>query len=65
MRNERHDERLSEEELELFLQYLHRFCKHDLDLFATMEAGDPDRPAYVTLSRDPAPGVERAVYRRP
>ncbi|MET9644248.1 hypothetical protein ACFZB6_26150 [Streptomyces syringium] len=65
MRNERLNEPLSGEELEAFVQYLHRFCKHDLDLFTTMEAGDPDYPAYVTLTREPIAGIDRAAYRRP
>ncbi|MFE4416643.1 hypothetical protein [Streptomyces sp. NPDC056817] len=65
MRNERHDERLSDAELELFLQYLHRFANHDLDLFALMQVGDPEYPAYVTLSRTPAEGVDPTAYRRP
>ncbi|MEH0423442.1 hypothetical protein [Streptomyces sp. B21-083] len=65
MRNERHDERLSDEELELLLQYLHRFANHDLDLFALMQAGDPGHPAYVSFSRKPEPGVAPSAYRRP
>ncbi|MFH8517493.1 hypothetical protein ACH4CE_20825 [Streptomyces gelaticus] len=65
MRNERHEERLSDEELELFLQYLHRFPNHDLDLFALMEVGDPEHPAYVTFSRKPEHGVDASAYRRP
>jgi len=65
MRNERHEERLSDEELELFLQYLHRFANHDLDLFALMEVGDPDHPAYVSFSRTPVPGTDASAYRRP
>ncbi|WP_327684453.1 hypothetical protein [Streptomyces sp. NBC_00467] len=44
MRNERHDEPLSGDELELFLQYLHRFARHDLDLFDLLEVGDPCAP---------------------
>ncbi|KUJ36304.1 hypothetical protein ACWDR2_33410 [Streptomyces sp. NPDC003631] len=65
MRNDRHDEPLSDEELELFLQYLHRFAKHDVDQFVLMEVGDPDYPCYLDLSRAPAPGADPAVYRRP
>lgn len=65
MRNERHDERLSDEELELFLQYLHRFANHDLDLFALMQVGDPEYPAYVSFSRKPEAGVDPSAYRRP
>ncbi|MFE1315441.1 hypothetical protein [Streptomyces sp. NPDC058755] len=65
MRNERHDERLSGEELELFLQYLHRFANHDLDLFALMQVGDPEYPAYVTFTREPEASVDRSAYRRP
>ncbi|MFJ8387697.1 hypothetical protein ACIQ9Q_24855 [Streptomyces sp. NPDC094438] len=65
MRNERHDEPLSPGELELLLQYLHRFCNHDLDLFALMDVGYPDHPAFVTLARAPSPGVDRKAYRRP
>lgn len=65
MRNERHGERLSEEELELFLQYLHRFANHDLDLFALMQVGDPEHPAFVSFSREPEAGVARSAYRRP
>ncbi|UNO42278.1 hypothetical protein [Streptomyces sp. MST-110588] len=65
MRDERFEERLSAEEMELFFQYLHRFCRHDLDLFALLEAGDPQYPAYVTFSRDPMTGVDPDAYRRP
>ncbi|MEW2498428.1 hypothetical protein AB0942_33590 [Streptomyces nodosus] len=65
MRNERHDERLSDAELELFLQYLHRFANHDLDLVALMQVGDPEYPAYVTFARDPERGVDPTAYRRP
>ncbi|MFF9210940.1 MULTISPECIES: hypothetical protein [unclassified Streptomyces] len=65
MRDERHGERLSDEEMELFLQYLHRFANHDLDLFALMEVGDPEYPAYVTFGRKPAPGADPAAYQRP
>ncbi|MEU4873438.1 hypothetical protein [Streptomyces sp. NPDC021608] len=65
MRNERHDERLSGEELQLFLQYLHRFANHDLDLFALMQVGDPEDPAYVSFSRKPEAGVDPSAYRRP
>lgn len=65
VRNERHDGPPSEQELESFFQYLHRFCKHELDLFATIEAGDPDYPAFVTITRSPAPGVDQDAYRRP
>ncbi|MFI8850496.1 hypothetical protein [Streptomyces sp. 891-h] len=65
MRNDRHDEPLSAEELELFLQYLHRFARHDVDLSLLLEAGDPDHPCFVTLSRDPVPGIDQAAYRRP
>ncbi|MFI0163880.1 hypothetical protein [Streptomyces sp. NPDC017095] len=65
MRNERHGERLSDEEMELFLQYLHRFANHDLDLFALMEVGDPEHPAYVTFAREPAAGVDSSAYQRP
>ncbi|WP_326689740.1 MULTISPECIES: hypothetical protein [unclassified Streptomyces] len=65
MRNDRHDEPLSTDELELFLQYLHRFARHDVDLFALLEAGDPAYPCFVTLSRDPVPGIDPTAYRRP
>ncbi len=58
MRNERHDEPLSGEELEVFLQFLHRFARDELDLFALMEVGDAKHPAYVSFGRDPQPGVE-------
>ncbi|MEV6261936.1 hypothetical protein AB0M42_14460 [Streptomyces sp. NPDC051784] len=65
MRNERHDEPLSGEELELFLQLLHRFARHELDLFALMEVGDPGHPAYVSFAREPQSGVDPSAYRRP
>ena len=58
MRNERHDEPLSGEELELLLQLLHRFARHELDLFALMEVGDREHPAYVSFGR-------ASVRRRP
>ncbi|MFK4595556.1 hypothetical protein [Streptomyces pristinaespiralis] len=65
MRNERLDEPLSGEELELFLQYLNRFARHDLELFALWRVGDPERPAYLTFRRDPESGVDPSAYRRP
>ncbi|MFF4588961.1 hypothetical protein [Streptomyces sp. NPDC001388] len=65
MRDDRRDEPLSDDELELFLQYLHRFAQHDVDQFALLEVGDPGRPCYVVLSRAPVPGTDRAAYRRP
>ncbi|RRR86369.1 hypothetical protein [Streptomyces sp. RP5T] len=65
MRNDRHDEPLSSEEMELFLQYLHRFAQHDVDLYALMEVGQPEHPCFVTVSRTPVPGVDPAAYRRP
>ncbi|MFI1471096.1 hypothetical protein [Streptomyces wuyuanensis] len=65
MRNERHDEPLSNTELELFLQYRHRFANHDLDLLAFMQVGDPEDPVYVSFSRKPEPEVDPEAYRRP
>lgn len=65
MRNERHGEPLSRPELELFLQYLHRFANHDLDLFALMQVGDHDARVYVSFSRKPEEGVDPEAYRRP
>ncbi|MGW3669231.1 hypothetical protein [Streptomyces sp. NPDC005141] len=65
MRNERHDERLADAELELFLQHLHRFANHDLDLFTLMQVGDPEYPAYVTFARDHGAGVDPSAFRRP
>ncbi|SHM19470.1 hypothetical protein [Streptomyces yunnanensis] len=65
VRDERHYEPLSGEELELFLQYLHRFARHDVDLYALMEVGDPADPRYMALTSEPAPGVDRSAYRRP
>ncbi|WEH16560.1 hypothetical protein [Streptomyces sp. VNUA24] len=65
MRNDRHDEPLTDAELELFVQYLHRFARHDVDLFALVEAGDPEYPCYVAMSRTPLPGTDPAAYRRP
>ncbi|MFI9052700.1 hypothetical protein [Streptomyces sp. NPDC053427] len=64
-RDDRHDEPLSAEERELLLPHLHRFARHDLDLFAALEVGDPAYPACPTLTRDPVAGMERAGYRRP
>ncbi|WP_328881574.1 hypothetical protein [Streptomyces sp. NBC_00299] len=63
--DERHDERLSDAELELFLQYLHRFANHDLDLYALIQVGDPAHPAYVSFSRTPEAGVDPSAYRWP
>jgi hypothetical protein len=65
VRNNRHDEPLSNEEMELFLQYLPRFAQHNVDLFALMEVGNPEYPCYVTLTRTPVPGTDPAAYRRP
>lgn len=65
MRNERHDDPLSDTELELFLQYLHRFANNDLDLFALMQVGDPEHPVYVSFSRKPEAGLAPEAYRRP
>ncbi|MFC7793646.1 hypothetical protein [Streptomyces cinereoruber] len=52
MHSEQFDERLSDEELELFVQYLHRFANHDVHLFLSLEVGYPEHPLYVTLGRD-------------
>ncbi|MEU1450299.1 hypothetical protein [Streptomyces mirabilis] len=65
MRNERHDEPLSKAELELFLQYLHRFANHDVDQFALMQVGDSEYPVYVSFSRASGEGFDPEVYRRP
>lgn len=66
MRNERHDEPLSKAELELFLQYLHRFANHDVDQFANMQVGYPQYPVHVSFSRQPEAGVDaEEVYLRP
>lgn len=65
MHNERHDERLSDEEFELFVQYLHRFANHDVDIFAGVEAGDPEHPVYVFFGRDYPPVGDASDYRRP
>ncbi|MEU5279594.1 hypothetical protein AB0G87_24645 [Streptomyces asoensis] len=65
MRDQRHDERLSDDEFELFLQYLHRFAGHDLDLFALMQVGDPEHPVYMSFGREPEAGVDPSAYRRP
>lgn len=45
---------LSGEELELFLQYLHRFANHDVDQFVLMD------DYRVNLSRAPEPGTGRS-----
>ncbi|MFD5367205.1 hypothetical protein [Streptomyces sp. NPDC127103] len=65
MYNERHDERLSGEELELFVQYLHRFANHDVDICLALEAGDADNPVYVMFGRDYPPIGDASDYRRP
>ncbi|MFC8295047.1 hypothetical protein ACFUJ0_18090 [Streptomyces sp. NPDC057242] len=65
MHNERHDERLSDKELELFVQYLHRFANHDVDISVRMEAGDPEHPVYVLFGRDYPPVGDAWEYRRP
>ncbi|MFI1148503.1 hypothetical protein [Streptomyces sp. NPDC020817] len=65
MRNERHDEPLSGEELELFFQYLHRYANHDLDQWLNLRVGHEDSPVYVTLSRAPFPDADPSAYRRP
>ncbi|MFD7979096.1 hypothetical protein [Streptomyces sp. NPDC059071] len=65
MHNERHDERLSDEELELFVQYLHRYANHDVDICVRLEAGDPEYPVYVLFGRDYPPVGEASDYRRP
>ncbi|MEU9942322.1 hypothetical protein [Streptomyces lavendulae] len=65
MRNERHDEPLSDAELELFFQYLHRYAIHDLDQWLNLRVGNADHPAYVTLSGTPAPAADPSAYLRP
>ncbi|MFF8692399.1 hypothetical protein ACF08W_09335 [Streptomyces sp. NPDC015144] len=65
MHNERHDEPLSDEELELFIQYLHRFANHDVDICARVEAGYPKFPVYVVFGRDYPPIGEASDYHRP
>ncbi|MEU8778172.1 hypothetical protein [Streptomyces sp. NPDC048606] len=54
------DGKLSDGELELFIRYLHRFAKHDVDIFLNLELGDPEYPVYVTFSRDYPPRSERS-----
>ncbi|WRZ95547.1 hypothetical protein OHB54_45025 [Streptomyces sp. NBC_01007] len=56
---------MSDAQLELFLQYQHRFANHELDLFALIQVGDPEHPACVTFARDPRAGVDTSAYRRP
>ncbi|MFB7977624.1 hypothetical protein [Streptomyces vinaceus] len=65
MRNERHDEPLTDNEMELFLQYLHRYAIHDLDQWLALQVGPEKFPVYVTLSRALEPGVDPSFYRRP
>ncbi|MFC9591337.1 hypothetical protein ACFTUC_16305 [Streptomyces sp. NPDC056944] len=65
MHNERLDERLSDAELELFIQYLHRFAHHDVDISARMEVGDPEHPVYVLFGRDYPPVGDASDYGRP
>lgn len=65
MRNERHDEPLSDVELELFFQYLHRYAIHDLDQWLHLRVGEADHPVYVTLDRKPAPAADPSAYLRP
>lgn len=65
MHDKRYGERLSDEELELFVQYLHRFAHHDVDIFLNLEVGDPEYPVYVTFGRDYPPVGEASDYRRP
>ncbi|MGW4743626.1 hypothetical protein ACWEPR_02325 [Streptomyces sp. NPDC004290] len=62
MHNERHDERLSDEELELFVQYLHRFANHELDIGLSLKRvsqvrilpGERKGPAQRRFSSGPA-----------
>ncbi|MFC8505712.1 hypothetical protein ACFU3J_31690 [Streptomyces sp. NPDC057411] len=65
MHNERHDEPLSDDELKLFTQYLHRYAIHDLDIFQLLEVGDLEFPVYVAFSRDYPPVGDASDYRRP
>ncbi|MFB0632260.1 hypothetical protein [Streptomyces sp. AB3(2024)] len=65
MRDERHDEPLSEDELELFIQYLHRYAIHDLDQWLHLRVGHEEHPVYVSLSGKPDPEADPSVYRRP
>ncbi|MFI8914425.1 hypothetical protein ACIGW4_22790 [Streptomyces sp. NPDC053513] len=65
MHNERLDEPLSDEELKLFIQYLHRFANHDVDIFLSMEVGYPEHPVYMVLGRDYPPVGDASDYRRP
>ncbi|MFF5763029.1 hypothetical protein ACFY8F_10890 [Streptomyces tanashiensis] len=60
-----HNERLSDEELDLFVQYLHRFANHDVDIFLGLEVGHPEHPVYVAFGRDYQPVGEASDYRRP
>ncbi|WP_329279764.1 hypothetical protein [Streptomyces sp. NBC_00691] len=65
MHDERIDERLSDEELELFVQYLHRFAHHEVDVFLNLEVGHPAYPVYVTFGQDYPPIGEASDCRRP
>ncbi|MFE5796430.1 hypothetical protein ACFQ8C_28160 [Streptomyces sp. NPDC056503] len=64
MHNERLDEPLSDEELKLFTQYLHRFANHDVDISLSMEVGHPEHPVYVVFGRDYPPVGDASDYRR-
>ncbi|MER7960013.1 hypothetical protein [Streptomyces sp. NPDC096030] len=59
------NERLSDEELALFVQYLHRFANHDVGVFLNLEVGHPEHPVYVAFGRDYPPVGEASDYRRP
>ncbi|MER5963323.1 hypothetical protein [Streptomyces sp. NPDC002057] len=65
MRDEQLGEPLSDEELKLFTQYLHRFANHDVDISVRMEVGYPEHPVYMLFGRDYPPVGDAAGYRRP
>lgn len=60
-----YDERLSDEEWEVFVQDLHRFAAHDVDIFLNLEVGDPEHPVHVMFGRDCPPVGDASLCRRP
>ncbi|MGW8330972.1 hypothetical protein ACWGLE_24120 [Streptomyces sp. NPDC055897] len=65
MHEDRLDERLSDEELELFTQYLHRFANYDVDVFLNLVVGSREHPVYVNFCRAPSPLWDVSDYMRP
>ncbi|MCO5998655.1 hypothetical protein [Actinoallomurus rhizosphaericola] len=62
MNEERVTGRLSEKEADTLAALLHRYCEYNLDQFELWKLRTAYGPVYVTITREPAPGVAPQTY---